>query len=413
MASEIRSKGQRGDKILAHINPEEAHHLAQTQGMDINPHTGLPQYGFLGSLGRSFRGKSGPKWQRKILPKVLPVAGAVLGNMIMPGLGGSMLGGAIGGASSSGKHPLQHALAGAAMGAAGHYALGSGTTPEWMSKFGSKIGFAGEAGKKLVGKELTEKAATGWGDKIMKLMSDNPLETGLGAMGLIGTLFSKEKKQKGEGGHQEGSMQEAMAINRALQQQHNPPARQPKPMNRKVIQYSPEQWFKTSGELPYFEDINPQTEYYAEGGHVNYHRPTDDYGYAHGGYIDGDSGGQDDDVEIEMTPGSYVMDATTVGLLGDGHSKKGANLLKSWEEKALSSGIVNSSDYGHSHRVKAMVSPGETVLSPHFVTKIGKGSNDKGAKLLDKFRKRVRRHKGVKTFLPPKSKPINSYLKER
>src|SRR5271157_5259532 len=58
--------------------------------------------------------------------KALPMAGAVIGNMIAPGLGGSMVGGAIGGAASSKKHPFEHALAGAGMGAIGSLTFGGG-----------------------------------------------------------------------------------------------------------------------------------------------------------------------------------------------------------------------------------------------------------------------------------------------
>lgn len=50
MANKIRMAGQRGDRILAHINPHEAMQLQHEHGMDINPHTGLPQFGLYDSL---------------------------------------------------------------------------------------------------------------------------------------------------------------------------------------------------------------------------------------------------------------------------------------------------------------------------------------------------------------------------
>ena len=62
--------------------------------------------------------------------------------------------------------------------------------------------------------------------------------------------------------------------------------------------------------------------------------------------------------------------------------------------------------------IKAMVSPDEYRVSPEQVTAIGKGSNEKGAKILKKFVSEVRKKKrssGQK--LPPKSKPIDGYLK--
>lgn len=48
----LRSMGAGKDKILAHINPEEAEELSEEHGHDINPHTGLPQFGFWGRVGK-------------------------------------------------------------------------------------------------------------------------------------------------------------------------------------------------------------------------------------------------------------------------------------------------------------------------------------------------------------------------
>ncbi len=42
---------------------------------------------------------------------------------------------------------------------------------------------------------------------------------------------------------------------------------------------------------------------------------------------------------------------------------------------------------------------------------LGKGDNKKGAKIIDKTRKNLRNHKGVKSILPPKSKNIELYIK--
>jgi len=47
-AEKVRKQGQRGDKILAHINPAEASYLKKHFGGDKNPKTGLPQYGLTG-----------------------------------------------------------------------------------------------------------------------------------------------------------------------------------------------------------------------------------------------------------------------------------------------------------------------------------------------------------------------------
>jgi hypothetical protein len=92
------------------------------------------------------------------------------------------------------------------------------------------------------------------------------------------------------------------------------------------------------------------------------------------GYIDGIGGGQDDDIRMDLPPDTYIVDASTVSDLGDGNSEAGAE------------------------KIKALVSSGEYKIS----------AND-----LDRMVKNVRKHKrGGKTTLPPKAKPLASYLKK-
>ena len=51
LAKVLASKGRRGDTILAHITPKEAKKLKKAGGAGtINPETGLPEFGFFGSL---------------------------------------------------------------------------------------------------------------------------------------------------------------------------------------------------------------------------------------------------------------------------------------------------------------------------------------------------------------------------
>ena len=123
LAEIIRQQGEGEDTILAHINPIEAAVLKSMGGSGtINPKTGLPQFGLF----------SNPKkWFKSV---VGPAAGVVLGNMILPGLGG-IIGGALGGATGSAvrgrKDYMQSALRGASMGAAAPTAaslLGSGAS---------------------------------------------------------------------------------------------------------------------------------------------------------------------------------------------------------------------------------------------------------------------------------------------
>lgn len=129
--------------------------------------------------------------------------------------------------------------------------------------------------------------------------------------------------------------------------------------------------------------------------------------FKRGGYVSGDSGGQDDDVYMDLPEGAYVQNATTVSLLGDGNSENGRRKLMEWENSVLGSKLPPKSQPART--IKAKVSPGEFIHSREFVDLIGNGKNSKGAKVLDNFNKNVRTHKGVTKFLPPKSKPISHY----
>ncbi len=76
-------------------------------------------------------------------------------------------------------------------------------------------------------------------------------------------------------------------------------------------------------------------------------------------YVDGDGGGQDDDVEARVSSGEYVFDADVVSALGD-------------------------------------------------------GNNEAGARILDELRAKIRQHKRAAPAnkIPPKAKSIEQYLKE-
>ena len=108
LAEMIRQQGEGEDTVLAHINPIEAEMLKVMNGGKINPVTGLPQFGLFSNPKKWFKSVAGP------------AAGVILGNMILPGIGG-VIGGAFGGAAGSmvrGRNDMGQAmLRGGAMGA--------------------------------------------------------------------------------------------------------------------------------------------------------------------------------------------------------------------------------------------------------------------------------------------------------
>lgn len=137
------------------------------------------------------------------------------------------------------------------------------------------------------------------------------------------------------------------------------------------------------------------------------------------------SGGQDDDIDMTIPEGAYVLNATDLSLFGDGSTDNGVEKAMKFEQKYINqyekkhkdrfvnSGITSPHDsYGiRMNGIKAKVSNDEYVLDPRAVTALGKGNNQKGAKTLDGMRKNLRSHKGVKSILPPKSKALESYMR--
>lgn len=152
-AARVKAAGRGEDKILAHITPSEAALLKARGGSgDTNPLTGLPEYGWLKSIG-------------KVLGAAAPVVGGVLGSMVgMPFLG-AVVGGGIGGLASGGG--VKGALMGAAMGGIGSLAFGglsnvlsgSGTFMEGVT--GTLPSYLGGSGESFGGTLFGSGATTG------------------------------------------------------------------------------------------------------------------------------------------------------------------------------------------------------------------------------------------------------------
>lgn len=75
---------------------------------------------------------------------------------------------------------------------------------------------------------------------------------------------------------------------------------------------------------------------------------------------------------------------------------------------------VNGAGDGQSDDIPAMLADGEYVIDAETVAQLGNGSNKAGAKVLDKFREEIRKHKRNAPLdkIPPKSKSPLAYLKE-
>jgi hypothetical protein len=120
VAAGLATLGRGEDKVLVHMTPGEVHGLqaialAHGGSLTINPHTGLPEAGFL----------------RNILPAIAaaaavaflgPAAGAATGALGMGAAGTGAAAGALTGALTNKENRLQGAL----MGGLGGYGIGGG-----------------------------------------------------------------------------------------------------------------------------------------------------------------------------------------------------------------------------------------------------------------------------------------------
>lgn len=428
-AETLRRQGQRGDKVLAHINPAEAKMLEQRFGRDINPHTGLPQYGLLsGIFGKK---KTNPvtgeqtrsglrgmvhniglnkveKAVRPIAKPLLPIVGSI-GGLTLGGPLGAIIGGGLGGGLSSKRHPLDHALGGLGIGLGsamlapklgGMFGvnphsgmgemLGMGHEHQGFGGLMSQLGLGGHGAHGAAsGLAMMGEHGHGSGESFF---GPNALNALLGAGAVAGIMKGKSKVPH------EAPMSEVMRTNKKewAPQEHTQYSR---PTKR--IYVKPPEGYRPG--------IDPEHMYYQEVEDEN----APPLAYKRGGYIHGASGGQTDDVKTSIPAGSYIMNATDVSLMGDGNSINGAKKLHEFESKFLRSGITK--DYMPSHanhkQIPVYLSQGEYQLSPDTVSAIGKGDNAKGAKILDKARNKLRHQKGVKAILPPKAKHFASYIR--
>ena len=248
-AQNLRSAGRNGDTMLAHINPAEARLLQSVGGSGtINPHTGLPEFGFwddvgsvlkvvapialtvlapgigtalgtaLGAsatwapivggplLGRASSSLTGGNFaQGALLGGLGGGLGSQVGQMVAPSLegatqamiGSGLLGGAYGAATGKGF------LQGAAQGAAGQYlgqqvgatgaegALGAGLT-EGGKQFGNMMTAGYSPGQSIAGAGLAGLSAALIPKGLTDRFSKKPSQTVIDNMFDTGTQQSQE-----------------------------------------------------------------------------------------------------------------------------------------------------------------------------------------------------------------------------
>jgi len=445
----IREQGFGDDKILAHINPQEAMELSMLHGGDINPISGLPQFGWWERMWEGDNGNGGilgaghsvaevvaPIFRDVVAPTLGSAAGMMLGGPFGSVLGGSLASGGVEAANAEnprlGRALLRGALHGAVqgvgapmlgrsfgiapagrlgtllgMGAAKHMLFPGAVAALGLKSAAAPAVAAGSAGraaafealKNAGAKAATPSAGKGllglFGGAASKegegLLGGNLLNKGLLGAAILGGLGAKYETPK------EKSSAEYMA-------EHGPkwgPEHHPRELNpyERSLRY-----FDPNNYNPGFV---PEMMYFSGPG---YDRPLR---MAEGGHLfQGHESGQSDTLDRDLPEGGYVIDASTVSDLGDGNTEAGINKIKGLHH--FTSGKHYKKGGVPRGTIKAKVSAGEAFISPEEVTAIGKGNNMKGASMLKNMVNNIRKHKRSNTKgLPPKAKPIAQYLRSR
>jgi hypothetical protein len=229
------------------------------------------------------------------------------------------------------------------------------------------------------------------------------------ASGALGSL--------GKSASHDGSTPEAAGETRS-QSRHNHPGRPFTPAEEEAIEEELENNPHAAFESPLdiFRRLFPKRVHQNRlEGFMPHVEPMKQY--ARGGSIGhvkkSGSSGVADDIDTAIPEGSYVWNTTDTSLLGDGSPENGVRKIRTLESHLERSGIVRS----HEHEGKLMpvkLSNDEYVMEPKYVAALGKletGDPRKGPKVIDKARMNLRKQKGVKKILPPKSKDLQHYFK--
>lgn len=323
MGEKLQEYGRHGDTMLAHITPSEAMMLRAMGGSGtINPHTGLPEF-FLGGLGKIFKRYVGP------------VVGSILGTIAGGPVGGA-IGGAIGGSFGHPKNRIGP-LKGGAMGFfAGPTLLGGGAglmSGGGMSGmlsgagqgFGSSMGMLGNGLSSLMGTG-GGLGATGGLSSMLGAGSAAPAVAGAaGAAPAGGGLLSA----LGGGGGLLNTALLGTAVLGTLGRRESVPGGGPGSIAGAIAQaqpqWRPEQYPRRLSPYrdryrPLPRDYNPERH----GEHRYFDQEEEPEERRHGGYIDGITGGQNDEVNARLSDGEFVIPADVVSDTGDGNNRAGA-----------------------------------------------------------------------------------------
>jgi hypothetical protein len=414
LAEMIRQQGEGEDTVLAHINPIEAEMLKVMNGGKINPVTGLPQFGLFSNPKKWFKSVAGP------------AAGVILGNMILPGIGG-VIGGAFGGAAGSmvrGRNDMGQAmLRGGAMGAmaptaaslagSGASSLGAKGLGASLSNYGAQnavlpsigLGSLGDsisgvsAGgempvSEIVKQEAAKTAATeGAKSAAEKSFTDMLMDNSknffskpsnlLTAAIVGGSLMNRPKPPKEKSPEELAAERKRYELGLMLtpeEQAAKEAADLLAEQSRRRVarnKFLPEERFNIE---PLYVKTNSPEDYKRTGRWLEYYNNPQ---FSGSPVMMKEGGAARPEISYEVEQFNYP---SGLGFYVSGETK------------------------GQDDKIPAMLSDGEFVIPADVLAHLGDGNNNAGAKKLDEMIKKIRGSKGMKNALPPKAKSLTTYL---
>ncbi len=456
----IEHTGRGGDTKMALIPLDLAFFLIELRHVpSINPKTGLLEFGFFDKL---FSGKNPFKgWENTFSKKrgygfkdALRAAGTIggamiggpmgagIGNALGYKLGGSDWGDSLGAGVKTGlmTYGAQGIGQAAGLGASTPYTAGFfGGAPNLVAQgLGSLgIGSAAGTGAAAAGTGATAAGTGGWSQigaggvalptmgpttaassgilgSLGSTMAAHPLLTagGLGAAYLGLTHMGEKRNVKEQRKRQEEHEQKERERLKEMGFTHSWSPVSAREMIENPDYYEITPYEREMGVYQPPKHIYEKSKVYATGGLVK--------SYSKGTLVKGKGKGQDDTIKTSVPDGSYIIDASSTSMLGDGSSSAGADILKEFENKIKNkfpkhfTKNVEQEVKKNAKQVPVWLSNDEYKFDPLTVTLLGKGSNEKGAAFLKQMVINLRKHKISKGHgLPPKAKDISSYIPNR
>ena len=444
LAERLRRQGRNGDTIIAHINPIEARLLKSLGGAGTkNPKTGVQEYFFKGvqnfvknpskTIGKTFKN---PK---RTIADAIGTAGALFGCYGRAAAAGAL--------RSAIRCDCQNPLTGALKGAgyAGLANMGANLAGQGLSKLGAEgvgqalqnhaagnsgwLGHVGNIGKGTAGSsafsalDKAEKGGSmfsgvadgdsaGKGTDVLSAAEKEAITSNFrkktAEEALIKSLQPKQIFLIKAGGYftkpenlvAVGSL--GLGAYGAMKKEKKPHEKSPeqiadeKKRYAKAMRLTPEEYREQKAYKEAMAAIRNNGDKNLTNTQKLYRK-------------------QSTPEEYQRT-GKWLTYYDNPSFSGDPVYKKGGK-VKSLIER-LTINTPNNSLYlegntgGQDDKIPAMLSDGEYVIDASTVSDLGDGNNAAGARILDRLRESIRKHKrGGKMTLPPKAKPLIDYMR--